>query len=84
MISQPCALEPSAYFLAVESQAQYNVYLSVPATCLTFHRVWEGKARIWRAACPHAQCKAELTAASLMERNVMAPGIAEGNAAPPG
>lgn len=62
MISQPCALEPSAYFLVVESQAQYNVYLSVPETCLTFHRVWEGKARTWRAACPRTPCEAELRA----------------------
>ena len=27
MVSQPCALEPSAYFLAVEREAWYDVYL---------------------------------------------------------
>lgn len=60
MVSQPCVLEPSAYFLAVESQARYNVYLFVLEACLAFHRVWEGKVHVQRAACPHTPCEAEL------------------------
>lgn len=80
MVSQPCVLEPSVYFLAVESQARYSVYLFVAEACLTFHRAWEGKAHVCGAACSHA--RQSWQAASLMPRKAVAPGTAGGNAAP--
>lgn len=73
-------LEPSVYFLAVGSQARYNVYFLVAEACLTLHRVWEGRAHVCRAACPHARQSGQ--PASLKARKAVAPGTAGGNAAP--